>query len=432
MLGAARILTLVGGLCLAAVGLVAGAVGLLVAVLGPSVAALSTATVAIAFMALAGGLGAALAWHAWRATQGKPSAPFAPCRIWPWIVLYLCVIVIGQAILSSGVLPVVLFPPFHVAAAVVPAWIALTAVARGLGPVSTWRDIVLEVGSGALVSTTLAILVEGILVVGLLVALIGFLAIQPDGLESLQTWLGRFQDPGWMQDPSALAPLVKSPGIIALVLLVTAGLIPLIEEATKTVGVGLRSYRRPTLAQAFLWGVACGAGFAMAEALFNAASGLQSWGLAITLRVGATVLHCLTGGLMGIAWYYIISERRWRRAAGLYAASVGIHGLWNGLSIGVLVISLGAVGAVPGSAGSALGGMGAVGFVALLIILAAAMCVGLWRVTRAVRRRSPPDPDGSVTINAPLAEAVVPPEPAAYPPSRTEEPQANPGTDQDC
>jgi hypothetical protein len=389
MLGASRVIVLIGSLCLVAVGLVAGAIGLVVALLSPPEAMLSTATVAASFTALSVGLGLALAWHAWRATQGRASAPFAPRHTWIWIVVYLLVIGVGQAILSARILPELLFPPFHVAASALPAWIALSGVARGLGPVSTWRDIVLEIGSGAFLSTTLAIFFESILLVGLLIAVIGGVAMQPDGIELLQSWLERLQDPGWLQDPSALSLLVRSPLVAATVLLIVAGLVPLMEEATKTVGVGLRAYRRPALSQAFLWGVACGAGFAIAEGLFNAAGGLQSWGLVVTLRVGATVLHCLTGGLMGIAWYWILAERRWGRAAALYGASVGIHGLWNALSIGVLMLSLGSVDSISGSEGGTLAGTGSLVALALLSSLAVAMCLALWGVTRAVRRRSP-------------------------------------------
>ncbi|NIV28873.1 MAG: hypothetical protein GWN58_04970, partial [Anaerolineae bacterium] len=72
------------------------------------------------------------------------------------------------------------------------------------------------------------------------------------------------EDPAWLQDPSALASPLMPPVIMAAVVAVVAGLIPLFEEAIKTIGVGLMTNRHTSLPQAVLWGLAAGAGFSIA------------------------------------------------------------------------------------------------------------------------------------------------------------------------
>ena len=126
-----------------------------------------------------------------------------------------------------------------------------------------------------------------------------------------------------------------------------------------------------------------GAGFALTESLLNTLMGLDGWLLSMLSRGGATMLHCFVGGLMGLAWYYLLSEQRWVRGLGLYAASVSFHGLWNALAGGLTLLSLRAVGTEqPWS------GLGMFVALALLVILALVVAFGLVLLTRRVRERS--------------------------------------------
>jgi RsiW-degrading membrane proteinase PrsW (M82 family) len=166
-----------------------------------------------------------------------------------------------------------------------------------------------------------------------------------------------------------------------------AGIVPVIEEGVKAIGVGLMAYRRPSLAQAYLWGVAGGAGFALAEGLFNSAGGLDVWAVVALLRVGATLLHSVTGGLMGIAWYSVLAGRRWLRGLGLYAASVVVHALWNTLAAGMTLVSLATMSGEMTDANQGLVGMGIFGLLALLLLLALVVTLGLVGLTRYVKSR---------------------------------------------
>jgi RsiW-degrading membrane proteinase PrsW (M82 family) len=153
---------------------------------------------------------------------------------------------------------------------------------------------------------------------------------------------------------------------------------PLGEELFKPLGVAFMSYRRPGADRAFLWGVAGGAGFAIAEGLFNTAIALESWSVVVLLRVGSTLMHCLGSGLMGLGWYYLLRRRRLWYLLGTYAASVGLHVLWNMGAIGMAALSLGAMASGTDQVSLALSGLGVLVLVVYLILLALFMAFAIY------------------------------------------------------
>lgn len=387
-LGTVRVLVLVGAVGTILLGFVVGCMALASILLSDQADPVSTATFAASVVTLTLGLGLALAWHAWRAAQGVPSMSFHPKKVGIWILLYVLVLAVGQMILSFDLLPAVTFPIFHVAAAVLPAFVILALVARALGVTSTWRDLSLQLASGALLSTGIAFFLEAMVILGFLsTALIG-VAMRPGGRELLQRLSAASDDLSRLQDPGLLVSALASPLLVVLVFTLFAGIVPVVEEAVKTLGVGLRAYRRPTMAQCYLWGLAGGAGFAVVEALFNTLGGLEMWAATAALRAAATLLHCTTGVLMGLAWYYVLARTRWARALGLFAASVAIHGLWNAISASMTLISLRSISALAVSAGQLLAGAGIFALLAALLGLALGMAVTLAWLTSHVRGAS--------------------------------------------
>jgi hypothetical protein len=384
-----RILVLIGALAIAAVGLLASGAGILISLLDSAGNTLEMATASASFLALTVGLGLAVAWQAGQAIAGRPSGRFRPRRIGAGVLLFVAALILGQLVRSLDLVQPLIFPLFHIAAATLPPLIILAAVGRGLQGAGRWRDVVLETGSGAMLSTLLAFSLEFAVIVGGLAIGLVFVAMQPGGVELLQTVANRFQDPATLQDAANLTPLVRSPLVVAAILIFVSGIIPLIEEAVKTIGVGLLAYRRPTLPEAVVWGVASGAGFALAEGMFNSIGGLEAWAGVALLRVGASLLHCFTGGLMGVAWYYLVVERRPARTLGLFAGSVAIHSLWNALVTGISLLSLLAVGGEITSTAQGAAGLGSLTLLALLCLLALSTILGLVVLARYTRRHSP-------------------------------------------
>lgn len=393
-----RVFVLIAALGIVALGFLGGTLGALLSLLGDDEEMLILVTVSASLMILTASLGLAAAWHSWRAIRGHPSSIFQPRMLGLLALLFLLALAIGQMVLSLDLLPVVTFPPLHVVATVLPPLLILALVGRALGGVTSWRDVTLQTASGAFLAAPLAFALEAIALLGLLILTFARLALSPGGQELLETAAGYLQDPSWLQDPTALLPTFTSPAILAVAFVLVTFIIPVIEEGVKTIGVGVMSnFRRPTLAQAFLWGLACGAGFALVENLFNTTNALEAWAPLVLLRTGATMLHCFTGALMGLAWYQILVKRRWGHGLGLYATSLAVHGLWNALSFGTALLSLQTLNAGSSADRQALAGLSIISVGALLLLLAGAVTAGLMGLTWYVRKRNsapaPPPPD---------------------------------------
>jgi hypothetical protein len=401
MLKAARVLVLVGGLGIVGLGLLGAALASLVDSIIPAGSPLAFATFTFSAAAIAVLLGAALAWQASQSLRHRPSGRFSGKRTGWLVALFVATLVGGSLVVAHPEWPDLALAPFHLLATALPPLVLLGLVARGLAGAFARRETILQLSSGALIGTTLASILELGLIVAVIAGVAVALALQPGGLVGIEALGTQLEDPNAWAVPGGAGPLTLSPLVVVAVLAGAGVAVPLIEEAVKTVGVGLMAYRRPTRAQAFFWGVAGGAGFALIEGMLNSMMGLSNWAPAVLLRLGGTLLHCFTGGLVGLAWYATLADRRWLRTVGLYATAVTIHGLWNALVVGITFISLSMTGdttlaSVPVGRVAALSVLALVGGLALLAL---GMCVGLAILTGRVR-------DGDAAGAAP--EAVAP------------------------
>lgn len=410
-----RVLVLIAALCIVVLGFLVGTVGVVLSFLGDDEETLILVTVSASLIILTASLGLAAAWHSWRAIRGLPSSIFRPKKLGLLVLLFFLVLAIGQLVLSLDLLPVITFPPLHVVATVLPPLLVLALVGRALGAVTSWRDVTLQTASGAFLAAPLAFGLEAIAVLGLLTVTFARLALSPGGQELLETSTKYLQDPSWLQDPAALLPTFMSPAILAVAFALVAVVIPIVEESVKTIGVAVTSsFRRPTLAQAFFWGLACGAGFALVENLFNTTNALEAWAPLVLLRIGATLLHCFTGALMGLAWYQILIKRHWGYSLGLYATCLAVHGMWNALSFGIALLSLQTLNAGSSADGQALAGLATAAAMLLLLLLAGAVTAGLVGLAWYVRKHD----------SAP----ALPPTDSVAPPARAMPIESSPGS----
>ncbi len=385
-----RILTFVGALCITGVGAMLGVSGIAVGLIGGGSDTLTLVTSSASILGLTTGLGAASAWHAWRAMQGRPSAAFRPKRVWLLGVIFVLALILGQTMLSLSFLPALTFPLLHMGAAVLPALIILALAGRALGTATTWRDMVLQMASGAFLALPLAMVLEGTIILLFASAAILGVAWQPGGQDLILKVAPFLEDLSWLQEPVSLAATVLTPTAIIVALGLVAGLVPLLEEAVKTIGVGLVAYRRPSLAQSVLWGLAAGAGFAAVEGLLNTTGALESWLSAVLLRIGTTAMHSVTGALMGLAWYQLVTRRSWLHGLTIYAGSAAIHGLWNGIALAMAVVSIKAAGNGISESTQAMAGLGTLTMLLLQLGLALCMAGGLAGVLVYVRRSTRP------------------------------------------
>ena len=393
MLRIAKVFVVIAGLSIASLGLLAGVFYLFSPFIMEEGIDVLRAVAGVSFIALGVGLGLPLAWQGVSSLRGVPSRLFRPWPARVLVLVFIVAVILGQAVLTLDLVPALAFPPFYVLAAVLPPLFFLAFVGRSLALTgrrltesdTRLRDVVLQLASGAFLATFGAFGVEAAF--GLLSVVVLFIlaALTPGGDAWWQELSAYLQDPRWLQSPENLySPLLSPPILIILGLLVLV-IAPMIEELFKSLGVVLMSYRRPSKAQSFLWGLAGGAGFALSEALFNGASSLQGWAGVATMRVGATAMHCLGGGLMGLGWYYLFATRRPWRLLGAYAASVSLHSLWNIAASGMLVVSLSATFPATDEIGLAFGGLIILSLMGLLSLLTLSAIFFIFYLTKWLR-----------------------------------------------
>jgi len=325
-------------------------------------------------------LGLPLAWQAVAALRGKTSKRLAPALVWGIGLagLYLVALTGGQTVLSLKLAPAVTLPPFHILALGIPALLCLWgAVSLAKEPRLTWRQVWSGLGGGAFGAVGLAFAIELVLLVLGIVAAAIFLGQSPD-------WAGLLAQPQLTPGGLANSPLVRSlfrNPIVILTLFASFSLIvPIIEETAKSLVPALAgTWRGLSATQIFLWGVAGGAGFAVVEGLLNGSLSAEGWVSVALLRIGASAMHCLTAGLTGWGWGQVWTQRRWLRLLLAYIIAVAIHGVWNGVSIGMAVVGV-AFG--PGTVQNAL----IVGAVGLLILLTIGEVIALMAIAERIGR----------------------------------------------
>ena len=334
--------------------------------------------------ALTLGLGFALTYHARNSLRGRNSEVFRPPSPWLVVLAFAPCLLLGQAILSflaSPRLTSLAFPPLHVLAAVGPALAILAFVGRRT-MAGSWRTVSLEVCHGAFLAPMGALAVELAVLLAVVLLLSVIVALTPGGAGRLMELSLNLQDPAWLGDPTNLAELVLSPGVLAAIIVIFVLVAPLVEEFLKGLGVLLLWHRMRGGSEALLWGVSCGAGFALAESLFNGTIALEGWWAVMLVRWGATLMHCLGSGLMGLGWHAALVSKRPARWVGAYGASAGIHALWNGAALGVAFLSLLMLTRPDDLWTQGLAGLAALGLLTFLFLLIISMALVMLYLTR--------------------------------------------------
>ena len=389
------ILAIVGGLLAAVGSLVADTVLAAWYWLGGDAARADPAvfgSLALTVAMIGVGLGLMLAWAGWQALRGAPGRTFRLPRWGWWLVALVVVLGLGQAALMNDLAGLAAIA--HVLAAATGVCLALAwtlgAARRGDGVAE--RSMLGSLAWGGLGATGLALAAETVLLLLAAVAVGLYLAlVRPDFLQHLQQGLAI--RPGEMPDFSAVAPLIRSPWLWLAALVGACVLVPLIEEAAKSLPVPLivASGRRPTALDGYLFGAAAGAGFALFEAAANGALALgggNTWWALMIVRLGATGMHMLASGLTGLAWQQGLVARRWLRAGGLGLLAVMLHGAWNLCALGVSLISLRTM--ISGEGAALIGGLIGAALAGALAVLFLGVFVALWVIPRRLARAIQP------------------------------------------
>ena len=308
LLKGAKLSTLFSGLIIMLLG---GLMALFFAIslaFSPALLTANESTIILGLLVLGVGLGGGLSWHSGRAFIKKTSRAFKLPPVWLLLVIYVPTLIIGQAIIMLDIWPVIFFPAPHIMGAVLPSLMILAFASRVLHKQNLcWRDIILNLGGGTFLAPLIAIICEIILGILMFILTIGLLYLIPGGDIRVLTWLEQVQDPFFMNNPANVYELMLFPPIPITLIFIFVVVAPLVEELAKPVGVYLLSYKRPTMAQAWVWGLAGGAGFALFENIFNTLISMEAWAIIMLVRIGATAMHCLGSGLIGWGWQSLLT-----------------------------------------------------------------------------------------------------------------------------
>jgi RsiW-degrading membrane proteinase PrsW (M82 family) len=348
------------------------------------VPAVTSVLQAAGLVALGIGLGVPLAVQGWAGWQERRSRPFNPSQTrWFWLALLplqLILVVLGAAVSLIPLAPIFLLPPIHALAMSIPPLLVLGLVGWGLrGRGGSRREATAGMASGGCLGMGLSLIGEILILFVVIVVAVMVVMITPGAAEQINELVKDMRNPAWQTDIAKMSSLILSPVVIANVFGILCIATPLIEETAKALAGGIVGFWvRPHPARAFLWGVAAGAGFALAENLFNgAAGGAESWVLGAVTRLGTTAMHCFTSGLVGWGCGQLWASRRPLRSLGAYAAAVFIHGLWNAAAIGMAFSSIAILAYAGDLIRVGLAGLVALTSVATLILLTLVFVVAL-------------------------------------------------------
>jgi len=388
LLEIARAFVIFAGISAALLGLLLGGLCILAPFISEARSDLVGATtIGGAFISLGLGLGLPLAWQGLSSLLGRPSSPFRPKSLWPLVVAFALVLVIGQAVFSLDLLAPLAFPPLYILSIAIPPLFILAFVGKHLTDLS-FREVILQLSGGAFLAPILSFGFELVLGLLLLFTASFFVALIPGGMKYLQNLSTNLQNPAWLEDPANLYKLLLSPPVLVIIIFFLVVVAPVVEEFLKPLGVAIMSYRRPSKARAFLWGLAGGAGFALSEGLFNATLNLKAWGVVALVRAGAAAMHCIGGGLVGLGLYHLISSRRPWRLLGAYGASVTLHALWNASTISILLASLFVLTSPESEVAVALAGLLILMLVAFVLLLTLVMASLILFLTKTLEEKS--------------------------------------------
>jgi len=249
-----------------------------------------------------------------------------------WIFALPLVILFGHLIAGRSNLAWLLLPPFHLLAVGIPtAWLLNLAI-HNL-PNGSAQRFWGVFNSGLGLAPLLIMMFEILAALGFLIFFGLLLSAQPDLSKQLFEMVRQLQG---VQSPDVvieiLGPILVNPLVIFLVVLFGAGVVPLIEELFKPIGVWLLFGRKMTPAAGFVAGALSGAGYGFVESLALSSTGDQ-WSALVLARIGTSAVHILTSALTGWALVQAWQKKRILQLGLAYLCAVIIHGLWNGLTL---------------------------------------------------------------------------------------------------
>ncbi len=270
--------------------------------------------------------------------------------LWLAPLIFILAFFGGWWALERPVGKMLLFPPLHFLAASMPVWWWFSLGARRLGvkatPQRRWGLITTGISLGPLFSILGEVLV---IFVGLVVVVV-YVGQNEQAANALSA-IGRrlaFS----VGNPHAMRRVVQNllstyPWIGLAGLSFIAIFVPLIEEIGKSLGLWAFLGRGISPQEGFWAGMISGGMFALFESLYNVGTTREQWITVILGRVGTSLMHMTTSGLLGAALADAWRKRRYLHLGATYLLAVSLHGLWNAGVIGLTINNWGSKRPLP-------------------------------------------------------------------------------------
>jgi hypothetical protein len=256
------------------------------------------------------------------------------------ITLIPLVLLAGSWISNDEGFAWLLLPPFHILAISLPVFLLTYLAVRGLSlgsPQRAWGVF----AAGSFLGPVLIFATEMAVLLGLLGVTVVWISTRPDLMSDLMDLANSLQSGSLLPEEaqSLLIPYLSKPAVIITIGIFGAVLVPLIEELFKPIGVWFLVGTQITPAAGFVAGILCGAGYALIESLGLASSG-EEWASLVAARMGTAGVHIVTTGLSGWALALAWKQNSYVRLGAVYLFNVFFHGLWNALTLSIVVSSL--------------------------------------------------------------------------------------------
>lgn len=275
-----------------------------------------------------------------RGRAHNAKTPDIKVLLWLFVVLAGVFLLAALASFASRELKSISLAVLAVPGIAIPVFLLLWIGASHQTSINPKRDSgILTFSIG--ITTPFILLTEALVFIFLMLVFLISLSGQPEFSDLFTSILNH---PEFFQnDPESLVsgfePLISLPNLMGWLFFVVAGIMPLIEELFKTLGVWLFKVRNPDPAESFRIGLLSGGGFALFEGLlsFNSLQlnslGFAEWAGLILGRFGGSLLHILAGGIMGLAIGKFWQNRKLSSLLQAYLAAWLLHAAWNALAL---------------------------------------------------------------------------------------------------
>jgi hypothetical protein len=271
-----------------------------------------------------------------RVVLGKEDRPLSPPTPFGYLFIFLFPVafIVGYLAYVKEILTILFAPLAQLLAAMAGVAFAIQ-IARQKGAILTQRRFWGQFVTGLWVVPLFALIMEILVLIPTILAF-GLGALTSENGRQLLEMLSDPGTPSVTMLQQSFDKVLLEPWFILTILAYFSFLVPIIEEALKSMIVWPLLFRRVSSAQALMGGIIGGSGYALFEAIFLAQEG-ASWLPIMVGRAGATMMHAFTTGITcwGLAEGFV--KKRWIRALLGYLIAVTFHGLWNASAVTVAI-----------------------------------------------------------------------------------------------